>query len=313
MINDSLWSIISNVSGSISFCASFISLFPQIIETYHDKTVDGLSPYFLLCWLLGDITSLIGALMTNQLLFQILLAVYFLLNDLFVCGQYYYYGIIHKNKLATMGHETVPVLSRVNNNNEDNNGTSQTNSQENTVNNNITTTTTSSNTVGTTQLLTSLIAVASNTITTAEAMTNTLSQSQTNPGDNIHNNATNVGIILSWIGASFYVGARIPQLIKNYKRKSTDGLSPFLFATTLLGNITYNVSILTSTSFIYCKDKIKFIKRTAPFIFGSAGTVIFDLIYFYQYYVLYADDTKLRTLERELLSPRVSEETPLLS
>ena len=56
-------------------------LFPQIIETYRDKSVDGLSPYFLLAWLCGDITSLIGAKLTGQLLFQILLAIYFLLND----------------------------------------------------------------------------------------------------------------------------------------------------------------------------------------------------------------------------------------
>lgn len=323
MISDSLWSIISNINGSISFCASFISLFPQIIETYHDKTVDGLSPYFLLCWLLGDITSLIGALMTNQLMFQILLAIYFLFNDLFVCGQYYYYGIIHKNKLATMGHETVPVLYQVNssNNSDNNNDDNQSLLQKK-----------GASIMGNTQLLTGLVAVASNTVTMADAMrfevanetTSSLSSllsllsSQPNTRDNnmhkiIYNDPTSIGIILSWIGASFYVGARIPQLIKNYQRKSTDGLSPFLFATTLLGNVTYNVSILTSLSFIHCDDKIDFIRRAAPFIFGSAGTIIFDLIYFYQYYVLYAEDMKLRTLERELLSPRVSEQTPLLS
>lgn len=361
MISDSLWSIISNINGSISFCASFISLFPQIIETYHDKTVAGLSPYFLLCWLLGDITSLIGALLTNQLIFQILLAVYFLLNDLFVCGQYYYYGIIHKNKLATMGHEAIPVLSQVSNssisnknnnkNNDNNHSSSQLMPQENTTDTRETTT--NSNTMGNAQLLAGLITVASNTVSMATAMrfkdTNAIAPSsssllllsQLNPmsGDNnnnnnnhnsnnnyngnnnskhiihkiIYNDPTSIGLILSWIGASFYVGARIPQLIKNYQRKSTDGLSPFLFATTLLGNVTYDISILTSLSFIHCDDKIEFLKRAAPFIFGSAGTIIFDLIYFYQYYVLYAEDVKLRTLERELLSPRVNEETPLLS
>lgn len=116
----------------------------------------------------------------------------------------------------------------------------------------------------------------------------------------------------------FYVGARIPQLIKNYQRKSTDGLSPFLFATTLLGNITYNVSIFTSHSYLGNDDKWGFIVKTMPFIFGSAGTIVFDLIYFYQYYVLYAEDGKLRSLERELLregsvTSFASEQTPLLT
>ncbi|KAG0663645.1 putative vacuolar membrane transporter for cationic amino acids [Monosporozyma unispora] len=277
MLSDNTYSIISNITGSISFFSSFISLFPQIIETYHDKTVDGISPYFLLCWLCGDITSLIGALMTGQLMFQIMLAIYFLCNDLFVCGQYYYYGVLHENKLATMGHEPVPVLSRVNSNRQ---GSSSA------------------------QLISAFVAVSSNTITHVEGMVIGIKNNKLLPPGEIHKiyHNTNLGILLSWMGASFYVGARIPQLIKNYQRKSTDGLSPFLFATTLLGNVTYNISIFTSLNYIHNDDKWGFINRTMPFIFGSAGTIAFDLIYFYQYYVLYADDVKLRSLERELLS-----------
>lgn len=280
MFSDHVWSLISNINGSISFFSSFISLFPQIIETYRDKTVDGLSPYFLLCWLCGDITSLIGALMTKQLLFQILLAIYFLFNDLFVVGQYYYYGVLHGNRLATMGHEPVAVvLSRVNSHHGQRAG-SQTSAQ----------------------MISALVAVASNTIGQGDAMSiASLNGPPLLPPGEPHHQA-NLGIIISWMGASFYVGGRIPQLIKNYKRKSTDGLSPFLFATTLLGNLTYNISIFTSLNYIHNDDKWGFIARTMPFIFGSAGTVLFDLIYFYQYYVLYADDNKLRSLEREMLS-----------
>lgn len=290
MFSDHTWSLISNINGSISFFSSFISLFPQIIETYRDKTVDGLSPYFLLCWLCGDITSLIGALMTKQLMFQILLALYFLFNDLFVVGQYYYYGVLHGNKLATVGHEPVPVvISRVNSHH------GQYGSQTSA------------------QMISALVAVASNTIAQGEAMRITMNrppqppQLLPPPSGDVHHEA-NIGIIISWIGASFYVGGRIPQLIKNYKRKSTDGLSPFLFATTLLGNLTYNISIFTSLNYIHNDDKWGFIERTMPFIFGSAGTVVFDLIYFYQYYVLYADDNKLRSLEREILSAVPSRE-----
>ena len=94
--------------------------------------------------------------------------------------------------------------------------------------------------------------------------------------------------------------AIIPQLIKNYQRKSTDGISPFLFGITLLCNVTYNVSIFTSCNFIESVDKVAFFENALPFIWGSAGTIIFDLIYFYQYYVLYSDDTKLRQIEREI-------------
>lgn len=60
--------------------------------------------------------------------------------------------------------------------------------------------------------------------------------------------------------------------------------------------------------------------KELPFIFGSAGTIVFDLAYFYQYYILYATDMQLRELERELYNPeedsvqhRATEHTSLLS
>ncbi|CCD24125.1 Ypq2p NDAI_0C04660 [Naumovozyma dairenensis CBS 421] len=290
----SIWPLISNINGSLSFISSFISLLPQIIETYHDKTVIGLSPYFLLAWLCGDITSLIGAILTDQLSFQIILAIYFLFNDLFVCGQYYYYGIIHKNKLATMSHEPKPLLTTIdidmdNNTNSNTNGDDDHSSNSN----GLEAIRSRDSSQRRAALITAL--TIANSINSAEA------QSLPPPSSSPVLRNNRIGTILSWMGASFYVGARIPQLYRNYKRKSTDGLSPFLFATTLLGNITYNVSIFTSCNVLMNDDKIGFIKNEMPFIFGSAGTIIFDLIYFYQYYVLYADDLKLRELEREIM------------
>lgn len=317
--SNSIWPIISELNGSISFFGSFISLFPQIFETYRDKTVDGLSPLFLIAWVCGDITSLTGALLTKQLLFQIILAFYFLLNDIFACGQYYYYGVLYKNTLATIGHEAKPVLSSVAPSHPDNVTAEDieelietANSDPNNDNTNTATCfrdierTTSRGTRDSNRsrrdLLIAAVAIANN-ISGANAM---WIQNHNNkhdgeilpPGFPSNHKHTEVGIFLSWLGAFFYVGARIPQLIKNYKRKSTDGISPFLFATTLICNITYNISIFTSCRFIDSDDKLGFFNNALPFIIGSAGTVIFDLIYFYQYYVLYSSDTRIREIER---------------
>lgn len=289
----SLWPFISNINGSVSFLSSFVSLFPQIIETYKDKTVEGLSPLFLMCWLCGDITSLIGALMTGQLKFQIALAIYFLFNDLFVCCQYYYYGVLHENKLATVGHETVPVISSLIDDGiitVDENGLQNTDSRPET---NMEGSRLSNSSIYSGSRATrSLLANALVSVKSSNAQ-QILSSLQVPPNAPYpgHTSRGQMGVTLSWLGASFYVGARIPQLIKNYQRKSTDGLSPFLFATTLLGNITYNISIFTSCNFLDTEDKMAFIFNELPFIFGSAGTVAFDLIYFYQYYVLYSRDT----------------------
>lgn len=310
----SLWPFISNINGSVSFLSSFVSLFPQVIETYKDKTVEGLSPLFLMCWLCGDITSLIGALMTGQLKFQIALAIYFLFNDLFVCCQYYYYGVLHENKLATVGHETVPVISSLIDDGiitVDENGLQNTDSRPET---NMEGSRLSNSSIYSGSRATrSLLANALVSVKSSNAQ-QILSSLQVPPNAPYpgHTGRGQMGVTLSWLGASFYVGARIPQLIKNYQRKSTDGLSPFLFATTLLGNITYNISIFTSCNFLDTEDKMAFIFNELPFIFGSAGTVAFDLIYFYQYYVLYSRDNKLRELEREIYDNNEDETTPLI-
>lgn len=59
-----------------------------------------------------------------------------------------------------------------------------------------------------------------------------------------------IGACLGYTSAVLYLGARIPQIIKNYNNKSCDGLSILFFLLSLMGNITYGagVSILYSLS-----------------------------------------------------------------
>ncbi|SCU85335.1 LAFA_0D15126g1_1 [Lachancea sp. 'fantastica'] len=266
---------ISVVSGYFSFLTSFIAQIPQVLETYVDKTVEGLSPLFLLAWLVGDITSLGGAILTNQLPFQIILAIYFLINDLFICGQYYYYGVLHGNRLATPGHEHMETDERIT--------FVRSRSSDVRIEPNL----------NQRSWLAGLLWFSTGARGTA--LEDKFHFASTNSTA-----ATQAGVVLAWAGALCYVGARIPQLYKNYQRKSTDGLSPFLFINTLLANTTYNVSIFTSCKFLADTNKWEFVMNELPFIVGSAGTVLFDLAYFYQHYVLYADDMHLRRLETHL-------------
>ncbi|QLQ80720.1 hypothetical protein HG537_0E00730 [Torulaspora globosa] len=293
----SIWPIISDINGSISFFCSFISLFPQILETFRDKTVEGLSPYFLLAWVAGDITTLSGAILTDQLMFQVAMALYFLINDLFICGQYYYYGILYRNSLATTGHESKPHVDSVPA--ESHPGLAGSGSRKGSA-------------------IARALAVAS-ALGTSEAfpIKPVLSSLARRDLDDLpvptpgNGSASSLGRALAWIGAACYVGARIPQLWKNYKRKSTDGISPFLFGTTLLSNVTYNLNVLTSCGFIGSSDRRSFLLNALPFLLGASVTILFDLVYFYQHYVLYAEDMNLRALEREQARSSV-EASPLL-
>jgi solute carrier family 66 (lysosomal lysine-arginine transporter), member 1 len=52
--------------------------------------------------------------------------------------------------------------------------------------------------------------------------------------------------ILGYISAVCYLGARIPQIIKNQRDRSCEGLSLLFFLLSLLGNLTYGAGVSRS-------------------------------------------------------------------
>ncbi|VDK39442.1 unnamed protein product [Taenia asiatica] len=88
----------------------------------------------------------------------------------------------------------------------------------------------------------------------------------------LQTNVLIVGYVLGWISASIYISSRIPQILKNWRRGSTEGLSPVTFIFAIVGNVAYALQIfLTSV-------EPTFIIRALPWLFGSLGVVLFDLI-----------------------------------
>jgi len=81
----------SDWSGFISVCCWLGAQFPQVIENARRQSVEGLALPFLANWLLGDLTNLIGCILTHQLPFQTLLASYFCAVDFALLSQYFYY------------------------------------------------------------------------------------------------------------------------------------------------------------------------------------------------------------------------------
>lgn len=85
------------------------------------------------------------------------------------------------------------------------------------------------------------------------------------------------GTLLGWLSASSYIASRLPQIIKNFKRKKTDGLSPQFFITAVLGNTTYGISI-------FLKDSSwKYIWSQFPWLVGSLGILFFDFTVLFQF------------------------------
>ena len=79
-----------------------------------------------------------------------------------------------------------------------------------------------------------------------------------------------LGVILGWVSAAVYLTSRLPQIAKNCKRRSVEGLSVMMFTCAVLGNLTYSLGIfLRSTE----PDKLR---EAAPWLLGSVGTLAMD-------------------------------------
>lgn len=81
-----------------------------------------------------------------------------------------------------------------------------------------------------------------------------------------------LGQIFGWGCAVLYLGSRIPQVVKNFRRKSTEGLSLLFFLFACLGNITYVLSIISASL------DARYLLVNLSWLAGSAGTLCLDAL-----------------------------------
>jgi uncharacterized protein with PQ loop repeat len=102
------------------------------------------------------------------------------------------------------------------------------------------------------------------------------------------------GQIFGYICAALYLGSRVPQLLLNYRRKSTDGISMLFFLFACLGNLTYVLSILVykpRCKHHHCRDGEssaiygRYIAVNFSWLLGSFGTLLLDACVFVQYFL----------------------------
>lgn len=105
--------------------------------------------------------------------------------------------------------------------------------------------------------------------------------------------------VFGYICTVFYLGSRVPQLLLNYRRKSTDGLSILFFLFACIGNATYVLSIfLYEAPCVYRAGKhagcaegeehaqyMKYVLVNLSWIIGSLGTLFLDAGVFVQYFI----------------------------
>lgn len=87
-----------------------------------------------------------------------------------------------------------------------------------------------------------------------------------------------IGHVFAWICCSFYLTSRLPQILENHRRKSTQGINIALFTAALCGNMFYTIGILTNPLAHKSAARGEFLLNALPYLLGSAGYLFFAIV-----------------------------------
>ncbi|PVH98552.1 vacuolar membrane PQ loop repeat protein [Periconia macrospinosa] len=276
---------LSGVFGSISLASWIFLLVPQLIENYKQGSAEGISLAFLVVWFIGDITNLVGALWAGLVPTVIALAIYFCFADLILISQCIYYNVRNARrarKASTRSEDSVdqPLLGRRDSSNVGLPGSHRRRSSA----------------LSRRRRASSLPSLKVHEEAENEWIKNALSISGVcivgaagwaiawktgvwvpSTGDDASGQTPIGAEILGYMSALCYLGARIPQIIKNQRERSCEGLSLLFFILSLLGNATYGAGIL-----FHSTEKEYFLTNL-PWLIGSLGTIVEDVTIFIQF------------------------------
>ncbi|KAF7192159.1 putative vacuolar amino acid transporter YPQ1 [Pseudocercospora fuligena] len=305
---------LSGVFGSISLAAWIFLLVPQLIENYTNGHADGISLTFLFIWFVGDITNFAGAIWAGLVPTVIALAVYFCIADLVLISQcLYYLGLKKKQEKKVEAREEGTEQTPLLNGHAAQNGAVSKSPKPSQPKRRLTdvteenlglpgsrrTSRASLRRMSTNEGRDSLERILEEPTRTRAIVKNTVSflgvcavgaagwaiawktgaWRPTPVGEEGDSGETPIGAeILGYISAVCYLGARIPQIIKNQRERSCDGLSLLFFMLSLLGNLTYGAGIL------FHSLERQYVITNTPWLIGSLGTIVEDAIIFIQFH-----------------------------
>ncbi|KAF9280665.1 hypothetical protein BGZ88_012051 [Linnemannia elongata] len=113
-------------------------------------------------------------------------------------------------------------------------------------------------------------------------------------------------LILGWGSAILYLGSRIPQIYKNWRLKSCEGLSVMMFIFSVFGNVFYVASIFLNSL------EIDYLIKNMPWWLGSGGTLVFDFTIFFQFYI-YRNNNPLAEALKEAAESGELDENALIA
>ncbi|KAF2153552.1 seven transmembrane protein 1 [Myriangium duriaei CBS 260.36] len=323
---------ISGICGSVSIACWVVVFSPQIIENFRRSSAEGLSVEFIVIWLLGDFANIIGAVLQKVLPTMIILAIYYTLADIVLLAQCFYYrGFTLRDpkpvpKISVEApNERAPLLTNdvrpVSPDTKKSRSSSAASFGEHfhTLGEHFSPVTpvhthpksepprpASPRPLWKTIVfnLTAIVVVV-----IAGIAGYYLSPAQNNQDRGGHDPSeqessltfSTWGQIFGYLCAVLYLGSRIPQLLLNYRRKSTEGLNALFFLFACIGNLTFVLSIFAFEPICsggkrgkHCapgeSGRIygRYILVNLSWLLGSLGTLFLDMGVFVQFF-LYRD------------------------
>ncbi len=300
---------VSGICGSVSIACWVVVFSPQIIENFRRGSADGLSLQFLIIWLAGDVFNILGAVLQGVLPTMIILAVYYTLADIVLLGQCFYYrGFTWRDEVVA-----TPVAQR-----RRQRGTPGDNdvSERSALlaggwprERRGSDWSTLSHLSPAMPLVadisppklppTRLQAAAFNTLAVLMVcgagvggwyLSRGYGQDPPPPPLEHDSDGGVVafdlwGQVFGYLCAVLYLGSRLPQLLLNWRRKSTEGVSMLFFLFACLGNLTYVLSIFAYEPGEGARDYWTYILVNLSWLVGSLGTLLLDMGIFVQFFI----------------------------
>ncbi|KAI1793249.1 PQ-loop-domain-containing protein [Ganoderma leucocontextum] len=265
---------LANFLGWVSIACWMVVYSPQVIENYQLQSGEGLSLGFIVIWLIGDICNFSGAIIAGLLPTIILLGIYYSVCDATLLAQIYYYRwkrahrgtpflVTEDPTLSVLYDEASPLLPGGDRSEEP--YPRRPVWQE-----------------ALKYVAALLFVFGVGVVAWGVEKWTRKGTPPSNPEDEVAEWRSQV---LGWISAALFLGARIPQIVKNLSTRC-EGLSPFLFVYSISGNTTYFLSILAVSL------KMKHLAVNAPWIAGSALTIFLDLFVLYQFFCYRLEDKR---------------------
>jgi uncharacterized protein with PQ loop repeat len=217
-----------------------LSQVPQLVENYRNGSAEAISLGFIFIWFLGDVCNLIGAAWAGLVPVIVAIAVYFCFADGVLIGQCLYYNIVNKRKEAKIAtaeaenSEDEPLLARRGTGSLTIPGSRRRSStaslrrrssgqQSTDVLTKIMEESESSGKLWLRNTISVLAIIAAGTVGWALAWQSGAWKPTPQHQDTLEEPIAVGAQVLGYASAVAYLGARIPQIFKNWREKSCEG------------------------------------------------------------------------------------------